>query len=123
MSTNTKKTLVIGASTNPERYSYKAIQRLLHYQHPVVTIGKKTGTVLSVSIDTLPIVYTNIHTITIYLSAQHQKEYYNYLLALHPKRIIFNPGAENLELLQLAQQHGIEALEACTLVLLHTGQF
>jgi uncharacterized protein len=123
MNTARKKTLVIGASDNPERYSYLAINRLRTNGHPVVAIGRKAVTVADVMIDTKKEQYKEIDTVTMYLGPPHQKEYYDYLLALHPKRIIFNPGAENSELAELAKNNGIQALEACTLVLLSTGQF
>jgi uncharacterized protein len=123
METTQKKTLVIGASDNPERYSYLAINRLRTKGHPVVAIGRKAVTVADVIIDTAKHPYKEIDTVTMYVGAQHQKEYYDYLLSLHPKRIIFNPGAENRELAELAKTNGIQTLEACTLVLLSTGQF
>lgn len=123
MNTLKKKTLVMGASDNPERYSYLAINRLRSNGHPVVAIGKKAVTVADVMIGTKKELYKEIDTVTMYLGAPHQKEYYDYILALHPKRIIFNPGAENQELAELAKNNGIQALEACTLVLLSTGQF
>jgi uncharacterized protein len=123
MNTTGKKTLVLGASDNPERYSYLAINRLRTKGHPVVAIGRKAVTVADVMIDTKAEHYKEIDTVTMYLGPTHQKEYYDYLLSLHPKRIIFNPGAENSELAELAKNNGIHALEACTLVLLSTGQF
>lgn len=118
-----KKTLVLGASENPARYSNLAIKRLLSQQHPVVAIGKKKGSVNSVAIETEQKPFDDIDTVTMYLNPLSQQEYYDYILSLHPKRIIFNPGAENDELAELAQKNGIEPMEACTLVLLSTGQF
>ena len=118
-----KKTLVLGASVNPARYSNLAITRLVNKQHPVVAIGKKKGTVAGINIETEKIACKDIDTITLYLSAAHQKDYYDYIISLHPARLIFNPGAENDELAKLAMQHGIKAQEACTLVLLSTGQY
>lgn len=118
-----KKTLVLGASENPARYSNLAIKRLLSKQHLVVAIGKKKGMVNSVAIETEQKPFNDIDTVTMYLNPLRQREYYDYILSLHPKRIIFNPGAENDELAELAQKNGIEPLEACTLVLLSTGQF
>ncbi|HAO46618.1 MAG TPA: CoA-binding protein [Ferruginibacter sp.] len=118
-----KKTLVIGASENPARYSNLAIKRLLHYQHPVVAIGKKKGTVGPVEIETEQKNFDDVDTVTMYLNPQRQQEYYHYILSLHPRRIIFNPGAENEELEELARKNGIQPMEACTLVLLNTGQF
>ncbi len=120
---NGKKTLVLGASDNPERYSNLAINRLRAKQHPVAGIGARKATVGDVNIETEPIQLKDVDTVTIYLNPSHQKEYYDYILSLHPKRIIFNPGAENRELYDLAMKQGIEAQEACTLVLLSTGQY
>jgi hypothetical protein len=120
---NKKKTLVIGASTNPERYSYLAINKLLTHQQPVVALGNKKGVVNTIEIATEPQPFDDIDTVTLYLNPSHQQQYYNYILGLHPKRIIFNPGTENDELANLASQKGITTLEACTLVLLSTGQY
>ena len=118
-----KKTLVLGASENPARYSYLAINRLRANQHPVVAIGKREGKVSDVNIKTDRPPINDIDTVTLYLNVQHQKQYYDYILSLHPKRIIFNPGAENDELAAMAVQQGIQPMEACTLVLLSTGQY
>lgn len=119
----TKKTLVIGASENPARYSNLAVKKLIAYNHPVIALGKKMGSIGSITIETEKKHFENIDTVTLYLNPLHQKEYYDYILSLHPKRIIFNPGTENDELEVLAQKNGIMALEACTLVLLSTAQY
>ena len=118
-----KKTLVLGASKNPQRYSFIAINRLRKHGHPVVAIGKREAVVADVPIGIGKEVYPDVDTVTLYLSAQNQKQYYDYILGLHPKRIIFNPGAENDELYDLAEQKGIKPIEACTLVMLSTGQY
>lgn len=118
-----KTTLVLGASENPARYSFLAIEKLRNYQHPVIAIGKKTGVVKDVTIITEKPLLENIDTVTLYLNKTHQTEYYDYILSLHPKRIIFNPGTENEELYNLAKRNGIEPLEACTLVMLGTNQY
>jgi len=123
MSSAKKKTLVLGASTNPARYSYLAMNRLRENQHPVVAIGKKKGTVSGIYIETEPQAFDDINTITLYLSAAHQEAYYDYIISLHPERIIFNPGTENDELAEFARKHNIKPVEACTLVLLSTGQY
>ena len=123
MPSKEKKTLVLGASNNPGRYSYLAINRLRGKGHPVVAIGQRPSQVGDVEIGTEKNAFPEIDTITLYLNPARQKEYYDYILSLHPKRIIFNPGAENPELAGLARSHGIQPLEACTLVLLSTGQF
>lgn len=118
-----KKTLVIGASENPARYSYLAVQKLSANQHPVLALGVKKGTIGNTQIETEKKAFEQIDTITLYINPSRQKEYYDYILALQPKRIIFNPGTENEELKKLAQQNGIQTMEACTLVLLSTAQY
>lgn len=118
-----KKTLVLGASDNPSRYSYLAIRRLRNHGHPVVAIGRRQTVVEDVPITKEKNPLTDIDTVTLYLNPLHQKEYYDYILSLKPKRIIFNPGAENEELEELARKNNIQPLEACTLVLLSTGQY
>lgn len=118
-----KTTLVLGASDNPGRYSYLAVNRLRRMGHPVVAIGKKTGTVADVEISKDQGPHKGIDTVTLYLNPMHQKMYYDYIVSLNPKRIIFNPGTENDELVVLAEQNGIKTLEACTLVMLSTGQY
>ena len=120
---NKKKTLVIGASENIERYSNLAVKKLLKNNHPVVAIGNKKGLINDTIIETEKKSFENIDTITLYLNASRQEEYYNYILSLNPKRIIFNPGTENDVLAELAQQQGIFTQEACTLVLLITNQY
>ena len=118
-----KKTLVLGASDNPSRYSFLAVHRLRSYGHPVVAIGKKNGVVNDVTIDKEKKPIENVHTVTLYLNPAHQKQYYDYIVSLKPQRIIFNPGAENDELAELATRNGIKPLDACTLVLLSTNQY
>src|ERR1700704_775835 len=118
-----KRTLVLGASDNPSRYSYLAIRRLREHGHPVVALGKKNTLVADVQVEKEKKQFDHIDTITLYLNPLRQKEYYDYILSLHPKRIIFNPGAENDELYELARSKGIQVQEACTLVLLSTGQY
>ncbi len=118
-----KKTVVLGASDNPARYSYLAVERLNRYGHPVIAIGKKDGQAGTTQIITEHPLEKDVDTITLYLNPQLQKQYYDYILSLHPKRIVFNPGAENKELYDLAKANGIEPIEACTLVLLGTGQY
>lgn len=118
-----KKTLVLGASENPARYSFEAVTHLRKHGHEVVAVGRKSAVVAGVQIETEPPVVNDIDTVTLYLNPTAQKAYYDFILSLHPKRIIFNPGTENEELEELAQQNGIAAIEACTLVMLNTGQY
>jgi predicted CoA-binding protein len=118
-----KKTLVLGASANPSRYSYLAMQKLHDHNHPVVAIGKKIATVGDITIEKEKKGFTDIDTVTLYLNPLHQQEYYDYIISLKPKRIIFNPGAENRELANLAKKNNIVPMDACTLVLLSTGRY
>jgi predicted CoA-binding protein len=117
------KTLVIGASENPVRYSNLAIRRLKDHGHEVVALGLKEGEVAGVKIEKTRQAFPDINTITLYLNPSRQKELYDYILSLNPKRIIFNPGTENPELEQKAQAKGIETVEACTLVMLSIGNY
>jgi predicted CoA-binding protein len=123
MKNTLKKTVVLGASDSPMRYSFLAVRRLKSYDHPVVAIGKKKGSIDDIQIITEHPSMSDVDTVTLYLNPMHQKQYYDYILSLHPKRIIFNPGAENAELETLAKQNGIQPINACTLVMLSTGQY
>ena len=118
-----KKTLVLGASANPARYSYLAVDRLQAKGHEVIAVGKRPGKVGQVAVETEARNIPGVDTVTLYLNAGNQKQYYDYIVSLHPKRIIFNPGAENEELSIMAKENGILPQEACTLVLLSTGQY
>jgi predicted CoA-binding protein len=118
-----KKTLVLGASLKSERYSHKAITMLVEKGHSVIAIGPNRGEVAGIAIRTKNIPLANINTVTLYLNATRQKEYYNYILETKPKRVIFNPGTENQEFYQLLQQNKISIEIACTLVLLATNQY
>lgn len=118
-----KRTVVIGASPNEERYSYRAVQKLAKAGHDVIPIGKRSGNIDGHEIITQHNHHHSIDTITMYVGAQNQPEYYDFILGLNPKRIIFNPGAENSELKQLAESKGIETIEACTLVMLQIGNY
>lgn len=114
---------MIGASDNPERYSFLAVNRLRAKGHPVIAIGKKKTKIADTEVGTEKKEFSGVDTVTLYLNPANQKEYYDYILSLHPRRLIFNPGTENAELARLAEANGIEPMEACTLVLLSTGQF
>lgn len=118
-----KKTLVLGASANPSRYSFMAINRLVSSGHPVVAVGLREAEVAGVKIQTKQVPFTNIDTITLYLNPQRQRDYYNYIVETSPKRVIFNPGTENPELYALLRANNIEIEVACTLVMLGTGQY
>ena len=118
-----KKTLVIGASENPARYSNLAVRSLNAHEQPVVAIGLRKGKIGPTEIETEKKAFEDVDTVTLYLNPLRQKEYYDYILSLHPKRIIFNPGTENDELAGMAAKKNIQSMEACTLVLLSTGQY
>lgn len=116
-------TLVLGASLNPNRYSNIAIKRLREKNVPVTAIGLRKGKVLDVAILDEKEALENIETITLYLNPNRQEEFYDYILSLQPRRVIFNPGTENEELISLLKENNIEAEIACTLVLLSTNQY
>ena len=118
-----KKTLVLGASTKPDRYAFKAITMLVEKGHSTLAIGQNTGEVAGVAIRTKNIPLKNIDTVTLYLNPSRQRDYYNYIIETKPKRVIFNPGTENPEFYQLLQGKGIKMEVACTLVLLATNQY
>ena len=118
-----KKTLILGATTNQGRYAYLAANKLKAHGHDIINIGIKSGEAAGVKIERAAEVYTDVDTITLYISSTHQSEYYNYILKTNPKRIIFNPGTGNPELESLAAQNNIEVVHACTLVLLSIGQY
>ena len=118
-----KKTLVLGASENHRRYSYMAVKSLQSYGHDVVAIGRRKGMIDETEIITDTPDLNDIHTVTLYLNPGNQKPYYDYIVKLKPKRIIFNPGTENEELERKMAMIGTNTLEACTLVMLNTGQY
>ena len=120
---STKKTVVLGASTNPSRYSNMAVHKLNRYGHPVIPIGVRKGAINGITIQQGTPAIEAIDTVTLYLNPLRQKSNYDYILGLQPKRIIFNPGTENPELMRLAHEKGIEVEIACTLVLLSMGNY
>lgn len=118
-----KKTLVLGASPNQRRYSNMAVHRLTEAGHEVVPVGLRNGAIAGVEIIKGQPQAEGVDTITLYLNPQNQRQHYDYIFSLKPKRIIFNPGAENLELYRIAQEKGIEVENACTLVMLSLQQY
>ena len=118
-----KKTLVLGGSLKPERFSNMAIRRLTQYGHPVVSIGLRSGQVNGIEIETGFPDYKGIHTVTVYLGAENQTPYLEYVPRLKPKRVIFNPGTENEMFANLCRKQDIEVVEHCTLVMLDSGEF
>jgi predicted CoA-binding protein len=119
----TPVTLVLGASPNPERYSFLATNLLIEKHYHVYPFGIKKGQIGNLSITNQWPVQGSIDTITLYIGPSGQEEYYDAIISLAPRRIIFNPGTENPDLQALANEKGIETIEACTLVLLKTGQY
>jgi predicted CoA-binding protein len=117
------KVLVLGASMNEDRYSNKAIKKLVAHSFEVAALGNKIGEVNGIEIKKELFPFENIHTITLYLNPQNQKPYYDYILSLKPQRVIFNPGTENAELQELLKRNHIPFEEACTLVMLGMGVF
>jgi predicted CoA-binding protein len=124
MINNMKKgTLVLGASLKETRYSNLAIKRLREKKIPTVALGLKEGVVGDVSVDVDRVNYKNIDTVTLYLNSKLQVAYYEYVIGLKPRRVIFNPGTENLDFVKQLHQNDIESEIACTLVLLSTNQY
>lgn len=118
-----KKTLVLGASTKSQRYSYMAIKSLLEKGHSVIAIGHEVGELAGVKIHNKAIPLKNIDTVSLYLNPRNQRDYYNYIIKAQPKRVIFNPGTENPEFYQLLKLNNIKVEVSCTLVLLATNQY
>ncbi len=117
------KVVVLGASPNPNRYSYKAVSLLKSKGYDVVAIGIRDGEINGVPIIKGKPDIDNVHTVTLYLNPVRQREYYDYILKLKPQRVVFNPGTENPELQEILRQNNINYVEACTLVMLTIGVF
>lgn len=120
-----KKTVIVGATPNSARYAYLAAHMLKEYNHEIVPVGIRNGSVGGVPIADIrqrPAI-SDVDTVTLYIAPRHQPPLYDYIIGLKPKRIIFNPGTENEEFEKLAEENGIEATQACTLVLLRSNQF
>lgn len=118
-----KKTLIIGATPNPTRYAYRAAQMLKSKGHDIVNVGIKKGEVAGVEIEKPDAIHNDVHTITLYIGPDLQDQYHDYILKTNPKRVIFNPGTENYKLEEFLKENAIEPIEACTLVMLSTGQY
>ena len=119
-----KRTLVLGASPNPNRFAYKAVRSLQRRDIPLVAIGRKDTDLDGIKIRTgKPADIGVIHTVALYMNAELQKEYYDYILSLKPKRIIFNPGTRNPDFAEIAREKGIEVVDDCLLVMMNTGRF
>lgn len=118
-----KKTIVLGATPNPNRYAYRATSRLQEKGHEVIPVGNKKGEIEGIKIENGTPQYEGVDTITLYLNPDNQKPYYDYIFSLKPKRIIFNPGTENFELIRMAKEKGIETEIGCTLVMLSINNY
>ena len=118
-----KKTLVIGASLKDQRYSNLIIHLLLYYKHEVLAFGRQQGKIDQVTIETELPTDDDIHTITLYINADRQKSFYDDIIALNRKRVIFNPGAENPEFYKILSEANIHFEVACSIVLLTTNQY
>ncbi|MDX9940885.1 MAG: CoA-binding protein [Bacteroidales bacterium] len=118
-----KKTLVLGASHKPDRYSYRAVKKLLAYKHEVVAIGLREANIETVQIQKGQPKLEGIHTVTLYMNPTNQEQFLDYIIDLEPQRIIFNPGTWNPKLEKMARAAGIETEEDCTLVMLNAGLY
>ena len=118
-----KKTVVLGASSKIDRYSNRAVKQLMANGHLVIPIGFENEKINGLQIETALLPIENVNTISLYLNPKRQEAYYDYILSLNPKRIIFNQGTENKDLEQLAKKQNIETIEACTLVMLSVGNY
>jgi uncharacterized protein len=118
-------TVIIGATTNSSRYAFVAAGMLREYNHEIIPVGIKKGEVYGrsiLNINQRPLL-SDVDTITLYIGPRHQPEHYDYILSLKPRRVIFNPGTENPEFQKMLEESGTEVMEACTLVLLRSGQY
>ncbi len=118
-----KKTVVLGATDNPSRFAYRAVHKLTQYGHEVVPVGIRKGQVAGLPIDTDRKEVADVDTVTLYVGPQNQPAWYDYILNLKPKRIIFNPGTENPVLERKAAEQNIETLHHCTLIMLSVGEY
>jgi predicted CoA-binding protein len=117
------KTVVLGASPDISKYSYKCVKSLVRHGHEAVPVGKYPGKIEDIEILTGKPQIPGVHTVALYLSPANQKDYYEYILSLNPARIIFNPGTHNQELIDLAKGRGIKVIVDCTLILLNSDAF
>jgi len=121
--TEKKKTLVLGASPNPVRFSHKAVKSLLRNEEEVVAVGFREGLIVEEEIMTGTPPIEGVHTVSIYIGSSRQAEYYDYIFSLKPKRVIFNPGTVNPEFMGKLKQAGIEPVSECMLVMLNDGEY
>ena len=119
----TQKTVVLGASPNPVRFSYKAVRSLIRHDKEVVAVGFRKGEIENLEIQVGTPFIKDVHTISIYIGSSRQEDYYDYILSLRPKRVIFNPGTVNPSFMAKLQKENIEPINACMLVMLNEGNF
>jgi predicted CoA-binding protein len=117
------KIVVLGASPNPERYSYKAVKALRKRNYDTVALGFQKGKIVDIVIQTDQPVLDDVDSVLLYMNAERQKPLYEYILSMKPRRIIFNPGTENKELADLAERNGIGVVHQCALIMLTNGIF
>ena len=117
-------TAVIGVTPNQNRYAFKAVTELTAHKYPVTALGFRKGSVAGndIILD-WPNHIENLKVVSMYIGPARQPDFYDYIINLHPNKVIFNPGTENDEFYQLLKNNGIEYEEACTLVLLSTGVY
>lgn len=118
-----KKTVVIGASNDPNRYAFRATVALQREEYEVVPVGLTEGEICEIKILTGKPDIECVDTVTLYVNPRHQPYWYDYIIGLKPKRVIFNPGTENPAFEKMLHQNNIETLEACTLVMLSIGNY
>jgi predicted CoA-binding protein len=115
--------VVLGASPNSERFSYKAVKRLISNNYQVVAIGKSNGFIGNIPIVTGQPALNDVHTVLMYLAPYHQGEIFDYVISLRPKRVIFNPGTESPEFEEWLTSYDIEIVHDCSLIMMAAGRF
>ncbi len=123
MELQSKKTVVLGASPNPARYSFKAVKSLLRHGHATVAVGFRPGVIYDNFIQRGMPEIQDVHTIALDIGTERQEDYHDYILSLHPIRVIFNPGTMNEPFMKELEDLDIEVVEGCTLVMLDSGEF
>ena len=118
-----KKTIILGATPNTQRYAFEAAKRLNEEGIDFIPIGIKRGEVFGHKIINEKKIFQNIDTITLYIGPSKQEEWTEYILKTKPGRLIFNPGTENNLLAEKARKIGINVVFACTLVMLSIGSY
>ena len=115
--------MVLGASPNPVRFSYKAVKSLRKHDHEVVAVGFREGDIEGTKVLVGQPPVEDVHTVSIYIGSSRQADYYDYIISLKPERVIFNPGTVNPEFMGRLKREGIEPLNACMLVMLNEEDF